>query len=113
MLTETKVRVGVDGARNTVFLECNGKVAMNGPREALESVARTILRKCAEAEENEKAMQIIEDGAILHKAGVSVGLSDNPQIKKEIAKEAQWGQGRKVKGVPNKEVVGTPRFISH
>jgi hypothetical protein len=60
-------------------------------QDALE-IAQLIRNEAKQAEAHDKAAQIIEDGAILARAGASIGLTGDRATIDEIAKEAAWNR---------------------
>jgi hypothetical protein len=111
------VRIGIDDASHQVYIELGGSAHLV-PWNVAKEIALTLLGKASEAEQIAKVHQIVDDQAILHAAGTNIGLTDNPKIKKEVIKEAQWGIGRKVPknpgmSVPSAEAYGTPKIIPH
>lgn len=111
------VTVGDDGFY--VVLKSDNKVIPIPWNAALE-VAREMIIKARKIEETVKANQITADQALLIRLGVPLGLTNNPDIKKEAFKDAQYDPklrkyitGARVKGIPSGEVVGTPTFVQH
>lgn len=78
-----------EGKRVLVFV--NGQLVMDLPWEAALELAKAITVKARKAEELAKANQIIEDEAILARAGVPLSLTDHPDIRKEAFTLAAWG----------------------
>jgi len=101
-------RVRQDGEKVQLFI--GGKLHELPWEAALElSAALRSVGKLAEAEAKHEG--IILDTAILHRAGVPMGFSDDPRVKAEAKKEAQWGKLRKympMPSIPSREVFGTP-----
>lgn len=81
-----------------------------------DELADLLHRKARQAEEQAKAERIINDSAILVRAGVSFTLSNRPDILKEAAKEAAWNRDLRrfmPGGVKSKEVFGLPSIVRH
>jgi hypothetical protein len=73
------------------------------------------LAKTIENEQNPE--RLIFDQAILRRAGLPVGLSDNKAIQEEAIKESQWNSKlrrymRGFPGIPSKAKFGTPTVIN-
>ena len=64
----------------TVIVQSAGVVIFDAPCHAAISVARAVLAKAKEIEEEVKAYQIIEDQAILARTNLGIGLSSNRDI---------------------------------
>jgi hypothetical protein len=112
------IRIRNDGFN--VILVSNMGVTVVLPWSAALEVAKEITAQARKIEEVAKANQIVGDQALLIRLGIPLGLSDNPDIKKEALKEAQWDPklrkyitGSRVKGIPSGEVMGTPSLIQH
>lgn len=68
----------------------------------------------AEEFDARRAEQLVQDGALLLRLGVPVGLTDNTKIQAEAAKEAAWNtQLRRAvpAGVKATSIVGTPSLV--
>jgi hypothetical protein len=101
-------RIRVDG--ENVTLELNGR-ATEMPAHAAREIARALMQKALEAEEYARAEGIILDSALLIRAGLPFGLSNNPKILDEARKEAVWNRDLRrfmPGGVRSTAVVGTP-----
>lgn len=110
------VKIRVEGTR--VLLIREGKVLLNLPWGAAMELSKALRQKGREAEEIEKAEQIIFDGAILDRLGAPLGLSNNPLIRKEVRSEAQWNRAlrrylSRTPSIHSREAVGTPSLIGH
>ncbi len=111
-----QVSVRHDGTR-VVLLE-RGKVIIELPWDAALDLSKAIHIQAKKAEEIAKAAKIIDDQAFLTRLGVPIGLTSNPAIKKEAAKEAAWNKAlrkaippAKAGGIKSQAVFGTPRLI--
>lgn len=83
-------------------------------QQALE-FARAIYVKAKEAEEFAKANRVIADNALLLRAGVPVGLSNNRKIIDETIKEAVHNRDLRRHlpgGVKSQAVFGVPQVIA-
>jgi len=84
-----------------------------GPDEALQ-IWEQFKRAARTAEERDAVDSVIYDHALLTRAGAPFGLSDNPAIQDEVAKEAAWNRDLRRAlpgGVRSSEVVGTPTLV--
>jgi hypothetical protein len=112
------IRIRNDGFN--IFLVSGTGVTVALPWSAALEVAKEMTAQARKIEEVVKANQIIADQALLIRTGIPLGLSDNPDIKKEALKQAQWDPklrkyitGSRVRGIPSGEVMGTPGVIQH
>ncbi len=105
-----QVRIRQDGDK--VLFHINGKVVEMGWKAGLR-IADSLRSVAKLAEEYDSHQRIIEDGAILLKKGIPLGLTNNPLIQKEIAKEAAWGRWNKYLGggIKSEAHVGTPTLV--
>lgn len=90
------------------------------PWDAALEVARALMVQVKRIQEDVNAGRLISDQALLIRLGIPLGLANNPNIKKEAFKDAQYDPllrkyitGPRVKGIPSGEVVGTPGLIQH
>jgi hypothetical protein len=83
------------------------------PWEAALEVAQGLRAKAKQAEEEQKALGIIADHAILLRAGVPMGLTSRPDMIQEVVKEALYNRDlrRYMPSIRSKEVFGTPTII--
>lgn len=84
------------------------------PLELAKAFRDALVAKAREAEEQEMAPQIVRDAAILARAGVPIGLSNDPKIQAEAMKEAHWNtELRRAMpgGVKSEAILGTPSVI--
>jgi len=84
-----------------------------GAAEALQ-IWEQFKRAARVAEERDAIEQIIYDHALLTRAGLPFGLTDNPAAQDEVAKEAAWNRELRRAlpgGVRSQTVVGTPTVI--
>lgn len=98
-----------------VVLVFNGKRVCDMPIELAKQVSRLIYAKAMQAEEYANANRIIMDQAIMQRAGLPFGLSNNAKIVEEARKEAQWNttlrKSMPLRGIEPRAVVGTPSVI--
>ncbi len=111
MIQPIKVSVKQEGSR--VLLEIGGRAVAMPWDKALElSRALRVMGKKAEA--HDSAQRIIHDGAILLRAGVPVGLTDDVKLQEEIAKEAAWNKELRrymPGGIRSRAVVHAPKIL--
>lgn len=108
-----KLRIGREGP--FVFLVWESK-AIRMPWNTALDVAASIREQAKQAEEYAKAEGIIFDQALLVRLGANIGLSSNPAIQAEAAKEAAWNSDLRrylPGGVKSKEQFGAPSVIRH
>lgn len=103
--------------KDQILLLCNGQVVTNFPPEVAEHLARGLISLSREILNDRRLEQQILDQAILRRAGVPIGLSNNVAVQKEAAKEAQWnGKLRRfmpaMRGIPSNVLFGLPRVRS-
>jgi len=109
------VKIGNDGFH--VILQQDDKTMLIPWQAALE-VAKAMTTVARKVEEVVKVDQIVSDEAFLNRLGFPIGLTNNPDIKKEAFQKAQYDpQLRKYMpnavGIPSSEAVGTPSLIQH
>jgi len=107
-----EAKVKQNGTRVLVLID--GKLALDLPWEAALALSKGIRIQAKRAEELAKAPQIIQDQALIQRAGFPVGLTNNPDIQKEAMKVAQ--HDRKLRrflpgGIKSEGAVGTPTVI--
>lgn len=83
------------------------------PRQAAEQIARVLLAQCRMIENTENPEKTIADQAILHRAGIPIGLTNNLKILNAAHTEAQWNRDLRrympnAPGIKSAEMVGTP-----
>lgn len=109
----TKVRLRCDG--NDVLMLISEKTALRMSWGNADELAAAIKSMARQAEENDKADQVIMDGALLARAGFPIGMTDDPRKMAEVAKEAVSNtalrrQVRPLRGVASTSIVGPPRL---
>jgi len=107
-----EAKVKQNGTRVLVLID--GKLVLDLPWEAALDLSKGIRIQAKRAEELAKAPQIIQDQAVIQRAGFPVGLTNNPDIQKEALKVAQ--HDRKLRkfmpgGIKSQGAVGTPTLI--
>jgi len=104
---------------NCLLLIADGKLIYSDPihwEEGLK-ISKAIHTVSKFAEEFENAHKIIDDGALLLRAGVPIGLTNNPKMQDEIAIEAAWNRDlrryiRPMQGIKSEEMFGVPEIIN-
>jgi hypothetical protein len=102
--------IGVAQQGHMVLLRING-VVTEIPWDKAKLLGRALLRVGSMAEEYEKHAQIAFDQAVLLRAGVPVGLTNNPDIQKEAIVEATSNRQLRTQmpgGIKSEEVLGVP-----
>ena len=105
-------RVRQEGTRVLIISE--GKLLLDLPWRAALEISKGLRTAAKLAEEQAEALKIIQDQAVIQRAGFPVGLTDNPDIQKEALKVAQ--HDRKLRrfmpgGIKSEGAVGTPTLI--
>lgn len=101
-----------EGSRVLILLD--GRLIESMPWQAAVQASTALLIKGRKAEEHAKANQIIGDSALLIRAGIPLGLSNNPVIVSEAVKEANHNRDLRrylPGGIQSTAVVGTPAVI--
>ena len=107
-------RVNTEG--HQVIVNINDDTYLVLQWDKAEEVARAIMACARRAEEVAKASIIARDAAILLRAGVPLGLSNDPRIVEEAVKQAIHDRDlrRYLPGdVKSSEVVGVPIVVKH
>ncbi len=97
-----------------VHVIASDRVVLDVPWDVALALAEDITRQARRAEELAKAEQIILDNAVLFRAGVPIGLSNNRDIMAETVKAAQFDPllRRHMRGgIKSQSIVGTPVLI--
>ena len=108
------VDIRQDGER--VIIIRDGRAILDLPYDAAQALARALMAKALKAEEIAKAAGIIEDSAILMRAGARMSLTNHPQLLDQARVEAAWNSKLRrymPGGVKSREVFGTPAVIRH
>lgn len=112
--TAQAITIRREGTR--VLLIVDGRAVAEMPWRKADELAVAIRSKARAAEEQEKALEVARDNAILLRAGVRIGLSDDPRIREETGKIAAWDRNLRrymPGGIRSQELVGTPAVINH
>lgn len=98
-----------------IVLLVNGRLTADFPPQVARQLAVALNAQAALIENDANPEKTINDQAILMRAGMKLGLTDNKKILKEAHKEAQWNgdlrrymKGANAPGIKTKEIVGTP-----
>ena len=106
------ISLKVDG--NRVIIIEGGKIVLNLPWNMAGPIGKALVKNAKKAEENEKALQIIKDQALIQRVGFPVGLTNNPEMQKEAMKVAQHDKDLRrflPGGIKSEGIVGTPTVI--
>lgn len=106
----TSVTIGQDGPN--VLITIDGKTVVV-PWKYADEISKAIKVKARQAEEDDKALLIANDNAILVRVGFPfpMGLSNRSDIQQESAQIAQYDRNLRrylPGGVKSKEIFGTP-----
>jgi len=112
--TLRKFQLRVEGQR--VHVNIGDRTFLELDASACRDMGKALLQAAARAEEVANAPKIALDGAILLRAGVPIGLTDNPAIQEMVKVEA--GHNRTLRrsmpgGIKSTSIVGTPALIQH
>lgn len=85
-----KEQIQILQKKGGVCIVVNGRLVTDEPIpwQAARDISRHIATVAKLAEEWDKAEQLIQDAAILQRAGANIGLTSNPVILAEAGKEA-------------------------
>ncbi len=105
-----KITAGMRKER--VVLIIDGKTVLDLHWKHYNDVIRVIKQAAAQAEEYENANQVIDHQAVMMRAGMPLGLSDNPAILKAARQKALYDKQLRayIPSVKHLPVVGTPRL---
>jgi len=113
-----QVNVAREGTR--VALIVDGREVLAGEYTQFLELVKALYAQAKLAEEEANAQSIIYDQAILTRLGVPLGLSNNPVILQEAAKEAAWNtslrryiEPQRAGGIASQAVFGTPAIKKH
>lgn len=102
----------VDAVEVVVFIGA-GRMLFAAPLEAAAQIRSAITAQARLIEEEQQAERIIRDQSILAISGAPFGLSNNPKILAEAAKEAHWGAIRRYRRPERPfRLLGAPRIIN-
>lgn len=73
------------------------------------AIAQAIKTKALEAQEEQRAWEVVADNALLLNGGAPFTLTDHPKINHESCKQAAEMKG----GISSKAKVGLPTVINH
>lgn len=99
-----------------VLLFYGNQLITSMPYQAALELADALRSQGKKAEEIDQAESIIMDQAILLRTGAPFGITNNPAIMGEAAKEAAWNTRLRRAlpgGVKSQEAVGTPSIVKH
>jgi hypothetical protein len=101
---------------NRVYVIEDGEVCLDIPWQMALDISKNMYKHAKLAEEDDKALSIIQDNALLLRAGFPVGLTDRPDMQKEtlhVAKNDRDLRRRLPGGIKSQTIVGTPTVIKH
>lgn len=109
------LRIRQEGPR-VLLIDAAGRTVADMPARAALDVARAIRQQALRAEEVAEAERIVAEHALLLRVGAPFGLSSDPAIQAEAAKEAAWNSDLRrylPGGVKSTGELGVPRVITH
>ncbi len=97
-----------------VALLVNEKLAFELPWNACLEVARELIAAARKAESFKDADRLVDEQALIQRAGFPVGVTNNRHLQKAAMNEAAWGKYRRYLpgGLPSQTVVGVPAVVS-
>ena len=104
-----------DGGNCVLLLGKHGTKIVSLPYDAALALSKAIRIQAKKVEERTKALQIIDDQAVLMRARFPLGLSVNKDILKEAQKEAHYNPNlrRYLPHIEPSEIVYSPSIIQH
>lgn len=99
-----------------VQLIVNGKLIADMPWDKADEIAKAIGIQARKAEEIAKRDQVMFDHAIMLRLGTGIGLANDPYLRREAARIAQWDSKLRnylPGGVKSEENFGTPTIKRH
>ena len=109
--TFTVVRIWRDELDICMEQTSNGQLFLKIPAKAAIEIGNVLIQVGKRVEQNYNHARTVEDGAILMRHGMGIGLADDPYLMKQIANEAAWGSARRYlqNNIKQGIQVGTPR----
>lgn len=101
-----EVNVKVDGPR--VVVTEGTDLIFDLPWESALVLAKALHIAAKRAEEDAKALEVIEDQALLDHLGIPIGLSNRKDIREEALRRAV-----DMGGIGSKAIFGTPKITQH
>lgn len=100
-----------------VCLLVNGQLVADLPAEVAERFGREMVSMARLIMNDANPQKAIADQAVFMRAGVPLGLTDNPKILAEAHKEAQYNRDlrrymKRAPGISSREVVGIPTITT-
>lgn len=114
-IPKQQITVRQEGAA-VVLLDAYGHIIGEPmPWKAALAVSKVIRHQAKKAEEYDKALQIIDDQAVLMRARFPLGLTNNNDMLNEARKEAHWNSDlrRYLPHIEPTMVVYSPSIIKH
>lgn len=106
-MPDTVARVIRQGPQIGVLV--NGKLVVEFPYQAAAEIGRLLLHHAKCAEEQEKALMIIKDEAVIRRLGLPFSLTSDPVIREEAFRESQYVPAPPgVTGIPSRSAPGVP-----
>ena len=110
------IRCPRPGGDRAVLL-VNGRLTADFPPEVAVLFGRQLMSLGQQMLNDANPNNTIHDQAVLMRAGIPIGFSDNKKILSEAHNQAQHNRDlrrymRNATGIPSKAIVGTPTLIS-
>ena len=108
-----EVKVRIDGSYVALVTD---NTTIKIPWQMAKALAKAIVIQAGKVEEMADLKRVISDQAFMFRSGAPFGLSNNLDILKEAAHEAQYNDELRKQlpgGVKSTALVGTPTVIKH
>lgn len=115
-MIDTVQQMQVRQEGESVILIVNGRAVAQMPPESALEVSRAIRIQAGKAREIGEAERVINDQALLTRAGAPFGLTNNPKILDAAGREAAWDRNLRRRfpgGIKSQSHVGSPTIVNH
>ena len=99
-----------------ILLLNGGRLLLDLPWRGALDLGAALIQQARKDEEIANHEQVVRDQAILNRAGIRLGLVNDPHLQEEAMKEAAWNSDLRrymPGGIKSQEIVGTPTLIGH
>ena len=108
-----EIKIVIDGDKVALVTQ-NATIRI--PWQVAMTLAKAIVTQAGKIEEMANVHRVVNDQAFFLRAGIPIGLSNNPDIRQEAMHEAQYNDRLRKElpgGVKSKTMFGTPKIIKH
>lgn len=98
-----QVNITVRWERQNVLLVINGKLVLDVQWQQALELGRALIAQARKADTWVNAQQVIDDQALLLRAGVPLTLAGDPAMQQEAGKEAAWNSDLR-RALPNRDI---------